>query len=99
MPQFFFPEATHFSHHDISQSSPWTHSHIQVNISITIFSHYHDILILSWHLKISSPYTLGHIQTNIWYHDIDIDINLLLTAEREDNWVNVLYNKLCEYTE
>ena len=35
-------------------------------ILLSIFWYYHDIMILSWYLKISRPFTPTHIQANIW---------------------------------
>jgi len=47
-------------------------------IWVSTFWYYHDTLILSWYIKISSPSTLSHIQANIWYYDMGFDILILL---------------------
>lgn len=46
-------------------------------ILMSLFWYYHDIVILSWYINISSPSTLNHIQTNIWDSDTDIDVLIL----------------------
>ena len=69
-------------HCDISKYQAFRHlvtskPTFEIMKSISIFWYYHDILILSWYIKVSSPSTLSHIQANILYHDIGFDILIL----------------------
>jgi len=64
---------------NIKPHHTWSHpgKHLILYISVSIFWYYHDILILSWYIKISSFSTLSHIQANIRYYDIGINILIL----------------------
>ena len=46
-------------------------------IPLSLFWYNHDIMMLSWYIKISSLSTTKLILKNSWYHDIIIDILIL----------------------
>lgn len=49
-------------------------------ILILIFWCYHDIVILSWYIKLSNTWTLSQILANIWDYDIYIAVFILSSS-------------------
>ena len=67
--RFFFPLWYYF---DISVYQPLQHLNtsgktFEIMIFISIFWYYHDVVKLSWYIKISYPKTLGQMLANIWH--------------------------------
>ena len=49
----------------------------EIMILLAISWYYHDILILSWYIKLSNPWTLIQMLANIWDYDITSDTLIL----------------------
>ena len=60
----------------------WTRSANQIliwdfDIVIDLFTEYHDIVMLSWYIKLSKPFTLSQIRANVVDFDIAIDNSMI----------------------
>ena len=60
----------------------WTRSANQIliwdfDIVIDLFTEYHDIVMLSWYIKLSTPFTLSQIRANVVDFDIAIDNSMI----------------------
>ena len=60
----------------------WTCSANQIliwdfDIAIDLFTEYHDIVMLSWYIKLSTPFTLSQIRANVVDFDIAIDNSMI----------------------
>ena len=47
------------------------------DIVIDLFTEYHDIVMLSWYIKLSTPLTLSQIRANVVDFDIAIDNSMI----------------------
>ena len=60
----------------------WTRSANKIliwdfDIVIDLFTEYHDIVTLSWYIKLSTPFTLSQIRANVVDFDIAIDNSMI----------------------
>ena len=60
----------------------WTCSANQIliwdfDIAIDLFTEYHDIVMLSWYIKLSTPFTLSQIRANVVDFDIAFDNSMI----------------------